>query len=121
MREFMDIAKALADPNRVRLLLALEGRELCVCQLVALLELAPSTVSKHLSVLHHARLIEARKAGKWIHYRQAAVSAPPLVREALGWVRRSLIGEAQINWDAQRIGELVDMDVEALCKLQNKC
>ena len=52
MREFLEAAKALADANRVRALLALEGGELCVCQIVALLGLAPSTVSKHLSVLH---------------------------------------------------------------------
>lgn len=121
MREFMAIAKALADPNRVRLLLALEARELCVCQLVALLELAPSTVSKHLSVLHQARLIEARKAGKWIFYRQAEASAPPLAREAIDWVRRSLSGNAQICGDKQRVDELVSMNVEALCKLLSKC
>jgi ArsR family transcriptional regulator, arsenate/arsenite/antimonite-responsive transcriptional repressor len=121
MREFMAIAKALADPSRVRLLLALEGRELCVCQLIALLELAPSTVSKHLSILHQARLVEVRKAGKWSHYRQADVNAPVLVREALGWVRRSLISDEQIAWDAQRMKELVAMEAEDICKLLGKC
>lgn len=116
----MAITKALADPSRVRLLLALEGRELCVCQLIALLCLAPSTVSKHLSILHHAGLIEPRKAGKWIYYRQAGLNAPVLVREALGWVRRSLIGNAQVSWDAERIKELLLLDTEELCRLQCK-
>ena len=55
---FMNITKALADENRVRILMALNGRnELCVCQLIDMLQLAPSTVSKHLFILRNARLI----------------------------------------------------------------
>jgi ArsR family transcriptional regulator len=55
MREFMNITKALADENRVRTLLALRKGELCVCQTTEL-GLAPSTVSKHLSILYQAGL-----------------------------------------------------------------
>ena len=71
MFEFLNITKALAEENRLRILLALDGAELCVCQLVELLELAPSTVSKHMSVLRQARLVESRKDGRWMHYRLA--------------------------------------------------
>ena len=42
MFTFMMITKALSDENRVRTLLALDGRELCVCQIIELLGLAPS-------------------------------------------------------------------------------
>ncbi len=52
MREFMNITKALADETRVRMLMALREGELCVCQITELFGFAPSTVSKHLSVLH---------------------------------------------------------------------
>jgi DNA-binding transcriptional ArsR family regulator len=51
MRDFLNTARALGDETRVRILHALAGRELCVCQLVELLELAPSTVSKHMTIL----------------------------------------------------------------------
>ena len=51
MREFMAVTKALSDPGRVRILLALRRRELCVCQITGLFGLATSTVSKRLSVL----------------------------------------------------------------------
>ena len=71
MLDFMAIAKALADENRVRLLLALQKQELCVCQLIELIGLAPSTVSKHMSILRQARLVEARKEGRWVYYRPA--------------------------------------------------
>lgn len=60
MRDLMAVLKALADENRVRVLLAVQGRELCVCQIVELLGRAPSTVSKHLSILHQARLVDAQ-------------------------------------------------------------
>ena len=71
MFEFLNITKALAEENRVRILLALEVEELCVCQIIELLELAPSTVSKHMSVLRQARLVDGRKEGRWMYYRLA--------------------------------------------------
>jgi len=65
MRDLLRITKALADPNRVRVLLALQRGELCVCQISELFQLAPSTISKHLSILHNAGLIESRKDERW--------------------------------------------------------
>ena len=90
MREFMSITRALADPNRVRILLALRRGELCVCQITELFGLAFSTVSKHLSILHHAGLIQSRKSERWVYYRLPDKSAPVAVREALDWVKKSL-------------------------------
>ena len=58
MRDLMAVTKALADENRVRILMALEPKELCVCQIVELLDLAPSTVSKHMAILKQARLVD---------------------------------------------------------------
>jgi len=64
MKELVSIAKALADDNRIRILLALSGGELCVCQLTELLSLAPSTVSKHVAILRQAGLVDLRKEGR---------------------------------------------------------
>jgi ArsR family transcriptional regulator, arsenate/arsenite/antimonite-responsive transcriptional repressor len=69
MKEFMAVAKALADENRTRVLMFLRDGELCVCRIVEMLALAPSTVSKHLNVLYQAGLVESRKEGRWIYYR----------------------------------------------------
>ena len=90
MREFMAITKALSDPGRVRILLALQRRELCVCQITELSGFAPSTMSKHLSILHHAGLIQSRKTERWVHYRLPDKPGPAAVREALDWVKKSL-------------------------------
>lgn len=54
MRDLMSVTKALADQTRVRMLLALRQGELCVCQITELFGLAPSTISKHLSLLYQA-------------------------------------------------------------------
>src|SRR3972149_9935915 len=82
MRDFMAVTKALADENRVRLLLALRKRELCLCQLIELVQLAPSTVSKHMSILKEAGLVDCRKEGRWMYYRLPGSDAAAVVRKA---------------------------------------
>lgn len=59
MKRLMAMLKAVSDENRVRLLMALSEGELCVCQLIEFIELAPSTVSKHMSILRGANLVES--------------------------------------------------------------
>ncbi len=119
MREVLDITKALADGNRLRVLTALAGGELCVCQIVELLELAPSTVSKHMSILRQARLVDDRKDGRWVYYRLPGREAPGAVREALAWVRRGLARSPQTRRDALRLREILAMDPGEICKKQN--
>ncbi len=116
MLAFMNITKALADENRVRALLALEAQELCVCQLIELLELAPSTVSKHMSVLRQARLVDGRKDGRWMYYRLAGDQASADIKEALKWVCRSLANDPQVRKDAGRLKEILKIDPKELCR-----
>ena len=118
MREFMRITKALADENRVRMLLALSQGELCVCQIVELFGLAPSTISKHLSVLYQAGLAESRKEGRWIYYRLPGKEAPPAVRRAIGWVAQSINGDERVAQDAARLKQILQLDPVELCKRQ---
>ena len=118
MYEIMAVTKALADETRVRMLAALEGRELCVCQLIELVELAPSTVSKHLSILRGARLIESRKDGRWMYYRLAREDAPELITNALSWLTRSLNSQQRILNDRERLEQILKTDPEQLCRKQ---
>ena len=120
MFSFMMITKALSDENRVRTLLALNRRELCVCQIIELLELAPSTVSKHMSILANARLVESRQQGRWRYYRLAGDEAPPEVREAIEWTIRTLSKTSRIKQDAERMNEILKIDPEVLCKVHSK-
>ena len=118
MREFMAITKALSDPGRVRILLALRRRELCVCQITELFGFAPSTMSKHLSILHHAGLIQSRKTERWVYYRLPDRPMPAAVRQALDWVRQSLGKTTESKADAQRLDKILKMDVKEICRRQ---
>ncbi|HXR03154.1 MAG TPA: metalloregulator ArsR/SmtB family transcription factor [Verrucomicrobiae bacterium] len=118
MRDFMAITRALADPNRVRILLALRRRELCVCQITELFGLAFSTVSKHLSVLHQAGLIQSRKSERWVYYRLPGKSAPLAVRQALDWVRKSLAKTVEAAADAKKLNRVLKTDLAEICRRQ---
>jgi len=80
------IGRALGDEGRIRALLALTGKEMCACHITALLKLAPSTVSKHMSILRKAGLVISRKSGRWMHYRATGLGASNEVRDALRMV-----------------------------------
>lgn len=120
MREFIQITKAVSDPNRVRILLALHQRELCVCQIIELLQLAPSTISKHLLILNHAGLVASRKAERWIYYRLPDKSASVAVREALDWIHHSLAKADEAVSDAKVLKKILGCDPVELCRRQ-KC
>ena len=120
MRSLMAVLKALGDENRVRILAALEGRELCLCQIVELLGLATSTVSKHMSVLEQARLADRRKEGRWTYYRLADQDVPPAAARATALVLRSLAKDPRIREDARRLKQILRLDPEELCPKQSE-
>ena len=69
MKTTAQIFKALGDETRLRIMaLLLGGQELCVCDLMAALDLPQSTVSRHLSYLRNAGLVDDRRQGIWMYY-----------------------------------------------------
>jgi ArsR family transcriptional regulator, arsenate/arsenite/antimonite-responsive transcriptional repressor len=121
VKEFVAIAKALSDASRVRTLAALHKGELCVCRIIALLGLAPSTVSKHMSVLKHAGLVQCRKEERWMYYRlPAAGDRTPMILEALDWVFRSLAKDEDIKNDAVRLARILRQSQETICRKRLK-
>jgi ArsR family transcriptional regulator, arsenate/arsenite/antimonite-responsive transcriptional repressor len=115
MREFMHIAKALADENRVRTLMFLRNGELCVCQIIEMLQLAPSTVSKHLAILRQAGLIDSRKVGRWIYYHLPAGDASEAATAAIAWIKNSLAFDKRIQADDRRLTQVRGMCLDELC------
>ena len=103
MHEFLAIAKALSDETRVRALLSLRGGELCLCQIIELLRMAPSTVSKHMDVLAQAGLVQRRKQGRWQYFSLAKREPAPRVRQALAWSLQSLKSERMMVADATKL------------------
>ncbi|HFQ90674.1 MAG TPA: ArsR family transcriptional regulator [Desulfobulbus sp.] len=83
MKECLRVMKALSDSSRLRILKMLEGRELCVCEIQALLALSQSTVSKHLKILEDAGLVDRRRDGQWVIYSLAGGERSVYAREML--------------------------------------
>jgi ArsR family transcriptional regulator len=109
------VARALSDENRIRTLMFLRGGELCVCQIIEMLGLAPSTISEHMAVLHRAGLVEARKEGRWIFYRLADRGGSGAARRALRWIRDSLAGDRLVCGDAKRLRWIRRTPIKELC------
>lgn len=121
MKTALAITKALSDSHRIRALLMLEGQELCVCQILEILGLAPSTVSKHLSVLAQAGLIVTRKEGRYIHCRLPEPSeADMAVHQAIAWARETLASNPQIAADRERLREVLELGPVELCRRQSE-
>ena len=67
--DLVRLFSALADPTRLRLLNLMNGREVCVCYFVEILKQGQPKISRHLAYLRRAGIVEARREGKWMHYR----------------------------------------------------
>ncbi len=112
MEQSLNIAKALADGNRMRVIAALmEHDELCVCQITEMLELATATVSRHMGSLHHARLVRSRKQGRWVYFRLAD-SFPGLLRQ---WLCESFTESPEITTDRQNLLTILSSRPNDLC------
>ena len=115
MQQLLTITKALADETRVRALVSLREGELCLCQIIELRGLAPSTVSKHMDVLQHAGLIERRKVGRWVYFRLAGRASSPVIKQCLRWVVQAAVEEPIIRSDSKTLVTLRKKDIETLC------
>ena len=113
MREFSKIFKALSDPSRLRILKMLEARPLCVCEMQAILNLAPSTVSKHLSILRDAGFIFDEKENKWVNYCLDSNSQHQVIRDLLPLLQKWMPHEGQVLADFERANTV---DRNTLCK-----
>ncbi|AKB41394.1 ArsR/SmtB family transcription factor [Methanosarcina mazei] len=76
------IFKALADPNRLKIVKLLKEGELCACELTIALSSSQSTVSHHLSVLKSAGLVKERKEGKWSYFRLSEGAVIEILNQA---------------------------------------
>ena len=89
MEKLVQQCKALGDPTRFAMLKMLQDGELCVCEFAERLSLAQSTVSRHLSLLRAAGLVEARKEGQWLYCRLPDTSEDASTSTLLGLVQDS--------------------------------
>ncbi|MFQ5706737.1 MAG: ArsR/SmtB family transcription factor [bacterium] len=109
MRNLLRIFKALSDPNRIRIIKMLQIRSLCVCEIREILNLANSTVSKHLSILRDADLILDQKDGKWVNLYLNQSTSEKYVSQLLPLLAEWLPDEDIVREDAEKV-KAVDRD-----------
>ncbi len=111
LTQMVDVYKALGHPVRLRIVAMLGSGELCACQITAVLKLAASTVSAHLSELRRAGVLVERKEGRWVIFRHADPAAA-LIATAL----EGLGDDARIQADARIVKHLRRVPLEKLCR-----
>ena len=115
MRHFLQVTRALSDESRVKILLFLTHSELCLCQIIELLKLSPSTVSKHMSVLAQAGLVDVRREGRW-HYYRLAEEPEPAVSAAYDFLHKANPKSTHLEKDRRLLKEVLKVDKEELCR-----
>jgi len=113
MQTALDTTKALADGNRMRVIAALlEHNELCVCQITELLRISMATVSRHMSILHKARLVQSRKEGRWVFYRLSQAFPSQIG----AWLKEAVQNSLEIKVDRQKLADILASDTVDLCR-----
>ena len=123
MNELTQAAKAFADANRVRILMALRKQELCVCELCDALALTQSTLSTHLQVVRDAGLVSARKDGKWMYY-TVTPGGRRLLDSLFGFFSNSLKRDARLQRDAKQLARRLAIRTNGTCcvgSTESKC
>jgi ArsR family transcriptional regulator, arsenate/arsenite/antimonite-responsive transcriptional repressor len=102
--DLVQLFAALADPTRLRLLNLMNGREVCVCYFVEILKQGQPKISRHLAYLRRAGIVEARREGKWMHYR---IERPNDTRAAsiLDATLKSFETNRDMQADLDRLGQ----------------
>ena len=103
MHDLLQIFKALSDGQRLRILKMLQIRPLCVCEITEVLQLATSTVSRHLSILREADLILDEKNGKWVNYSLNTSASGVHSTEILALVEKWLPADETVMEDAEKV------------------
>jgi ArsR family transcriptional regulator len=100
VKELLSVFKALSDETRLRIVKLLENGELCVCHIVAAVDMSQSKISFHLRVLKEAGLVKDRRDGKWTHYR---LNESDLFKRLLFLSIAERVREEEITGDRQRL------------------
>ena len=116
MKDVLSVTKALSDGNRLRTVMALRDMiELCVCQVTEMLGLAPATVSRHMSILQNAGLVESRKKGRWVYYRLSETATTEPVVTVMDWLDESLDRSSEIMADRKFLRKIAECGTARYC------
>jgi len=118
MRDFISCAKAISDGTRIRILKLLGRGELCVCQLMEILAMGQSTVSKHLGILRSAGLVSSRREGTWTFYRLEERAVGKSNLDFLRFIGMALEEDERIREDRDRARAVLKRPLSSLCSIR---
>ena len=101
------IFKACADATRLRILFLLTERELCVCELVAVLDMPQGKISRHLAIMKQADLLTDRRDGIWMYYALTDASFGAM-RHVRSYLAQEKDTHDQVYYDLIRLHTLAD-------------
>ena len=104
MQNLLNIFKALSEKIRLRIIKLLEGGELCVCDIVAALDMSQPKVSFHLNTLKEVGIIKDRKQGRWTHY---SLDESDLFKRFLLLSISDRISEEMVAEDRKRLADFL--------------
>lgn len=102
MKSTLRILKLLSDETRLRILMILTKRELCVCQIMAILGISQPLVSRNLALLDDAGLLSERKEGKLVFY-SIRKDLSPFVKRLIRSIREELKDDETLKFDSETL------------------
>jgi ArsR family transcriptional regulator len=105
MEQLAQFFKALSDETRLRIMMLLTQGELCVCDLMFVLDEPQSKVSRHLAYLKHSGLTNSKRAGVWMHY-WLKEPADAVHTVQLDFLKKQLPHLLQFRMDREKLSEL---------------
>ncbi|MFC1855461.1 ArsR/SmtB family transcription factor [Thermodesulfobacteriota bacterium] len=121
MQKVLTITKALSDESRLTILMFLCKRELCICQIIDMLDLSPSTVSKHVAILYDSGLVQRRKEGRWhYYYIPEEETTSDEVRTTIKWLKKNLKNDETVTDNNKRLKSALRRTGEDICRRYKK-
>ncbi|HPD97847.1 MAG TPA: metalloregulator ArsR/SmtB family transcription factor [Synergistales bacterium] len=112
MEKVLVCVKALADIQRIKIAYALSKGELCLCSLQEFLGLSPSTVSRHVSIMKQAGMVESRTDGKWRYFRLIPDIEKTPCGDLLGWLIKNIENDPEIVAQAEQVSLMLEQQPE---------
>ena len=119
MEQLIQLFRALSEEARLRIVMLLTNGELCVCDLMAVLEEPQSKISRHLAYLTHSGLTKGKRVGVWMHY---SLKEPldEVYQAEVEFLKKQLSHFPQLCSDKDRLLELKkEGSCKALLKLKS--
>lgn len=116
MKQHLEVFKALSDKTRVRILLLLMDRDLCVCELMFILKMEQSRVSHQLQVLKNANLVRDEREGKWMIY-SVSPAKKKMVLILLDKLIPQLKDTQESRLDKKNLKICLEKDIRRTCRV----